>query len=52
MAACLVSLANAAAQTVAPAIRLPLAAVAAYAVLTAIRVVAEMLDDDHAQDWS
>ena len=24
---------------------------AAYAVLTAIRVVAELLDDDHAQDW-
>lgn len=25
---------------------------AAYAVLTAIRVIAELLDDDHAQDWS
>jgi hypothetical protein len=25
---------------------------AAYAVLTMIRVVAELLDDDHAQDWS
>lgn len=24
---------------------------AAYAVLTMIRVVAELLDDDHAQDW-
>ncbi len=27
------------------------AVLAAYAVLTAIRVVAELLDDDHAQDW-
>ena len=25
---------------------------ALYAVLTTIRVVAELLDDDHAQDWS